>query len=211
MKFTSRILIVLLGALAAAPRVYAADSGGYLGFSYGFTQARDFDELVDITADIAADAGFTILGTSEDDSDKGLKIFGGYRINKNVALEAAWIDLGDYTGSIAAELLSFPVTLKLKGEVDGLAFAVIGRLPVNDRVSVFGKLGMFDWDTDFTLEAVGIYSESFDDGGTDPIYGIGLSYDVWDRVAIRVEWERFTDLGDEIDVDMLSLGISQRF
>lgn len=57
-------------------------------------------------------------------------------------------------------------------------------------------------------------SYSVKDSGTGLIYGIGALYanDSW---AVRLEWERFTDVGhsfnSETDLDIWSVGIEIRF
>jgi OOP family OmpA-OmpF porin len=52
--------------------------------------------------------------------------------------------------------------------------------------------------------------------GTGLSYGIGLQYDFTNTTGLRLDWERFADVGDEdktgqSDVDMLSAGLVFRF
>ena len=64
------------------------------------------------------------------------------------------------------------------------------------KVGVFGKVGMVMWDGD--LEALG---ETFSDDGTDPAYGIGARMK-FGSLEVRAEYEIFDF--DLADVDMLS-------
>ncbi len=85
-------------------------------------------------------AGF---GSSDDDvldeTDDGLKLFAGYRFHPNLAVEAAFVDLGEF------DVLIFPDAL----EQDGLAIELVSILPIGDkarslarRVSSIGKWGL---------------------------------------------------------------------
>ena len=136
--------------------------------------------------------GFS-LGSADDDvldeSDTGYKIFGGYTFNSNFGLEIAYVDLGSY----------------LDGYLDqyGVAFDVVGYLPVGNNFNILGKLGMFAWSVDVDA----IYAS---ETGTDLTYGLGVQYDFNNRLSIRGEWEAFDDvLGG--DVSLLSAGILYTF
>lgn len=116
-------------------------------------------------------------------------------MNPNIAFEAAWVDLGEVSGSVGGATVS--------AEVDGWTLAAKGILPLNEQFSVFGKLGMIRWDVEGGGAASGI-----DDDGTDLMYGIGAQYMFTDRVGIVGEWEWY-DIDD--DVDLLSIGVLIKF
>ena len=68
---------------------------GYVGLGLGSTKFDDVD-----TSDIKADCNFIIAaggtcGVSSDDSDTGYKIFGGWKVNPNFAVELSYADLGE--------------------------------------------------------------------------------------------------------------------
>lgn len=130
-----------------------------------------------------------------DDEDTSWKIFGGWQLNPNFAIEAGWVDFGEVSGSVGGSAVS--------AEFDGWTLAAKGVLPLNDQFSVFGKLGMVSWDVEGGGAASGI-----DDDGTDLLYGIGAQYMVTDRVGIVGEWEWY-DIDD--DVDLLSIGVLIKF
>ena len=135
-----------------------------------------------------------------DGSDTGFKLFGGYSFNDNFAVELAYLDGGapdDRFGNINVEL-----------EVSGLNASAVGRLPVSNTVSLFGKLGFASYDVEATASSGGL-SASEDDSDTALSYGVGASIGVADRFEVRVEWEA-------IDVDdgafsFLSVGGLVRF
>jgi len=153
----------------------------------------------------AANSGWFMgfnMGSAEVDtineSDLGYKFYGGY-LGENFGAEMAFAGLGDgYT----------PDNL----DVSGLSFEFIGRLPVSSSFSVLGKFGIFWWtvencDTGYYYYycPYGIY-----DDGTDLTYGLGLQYDLNDRVSIRGEWQEFEDVSGS-DISLLSAGLIYTF
>jgi len=145
---------------------------------------------------------FTITGISPsvDDKDAAWKLFGGYQANENLGFEAAFIDLGKVKGTGTGIT---PITVKSKG----VAFSVVGTVPVSDSTGAFGKIGLFSWNTD--VSAPGILAPMIDDSGVDLTYGIGAKFQFNKQVGVRLDWDRFK-LGDA-DTDMLSVGILFNF
>lgn len=167
-----------LFALGIAPAA-AQDTGFYVGAGVG--QA---------TTDLCDDLG--IGGVNCDDTDTGMKIFGGYKFNPNFGIEAGLVDLGEVsiTGPGGTATI----------EVDGFQFAAVGVYPINPKFSMFGKLGLYMWDASFSAPG---FSES--DDGTDLTFGVGVAWNFMRNLSLRGEWERF-DL-DDVDADLLSASI----
>lgn len=130
-----------------------------------------------------------------DDEDTSWKIFGGWELNRNIALEAAWVDLGEISGSIGGSAVS--------AEADGWTLAGKGMLPLNEQFGVFGKLGMIMWDVEGGGAASGL-----EDDGTDLMYGLGAQYMFTDQFGIVGEWEWY-DIDN--DVDVFSIGALIKF
>lgn len=134
--------------------------------------------------------GFS-LGSADDDvlseSDTGYKLFGGYTANQYLGVEIAFVDLGEYENGLLEQY--------------GVAFDVVGYLPVTNNFNVLGKLGMFAWTVD-----VGPFSND----GTDLTYGLGVQYDFTNRLSFRGEWEEFADISGG-DVSLLSAGVIYTF
>jgi OOP family OmpA-OmpF porin len=130
-----------------------------------------------------------------DDEDTSWKIFGGWELNRNIAVEAAWVDLGEISGSIGSSAVS--------AEADGWTLAGKATLPLNEQFGVFGKLGMIMWDVEGGGAASGL-----DDDGTDLVYGLGAQYMFTEQFGIVGEWEWY-DVDN--DVDMFSIGALFKF
>lgn len=159
--------------LIASATVHA--EGGYFGVSIGQTE-------VDIT-------GF-------DDGDS-VSITGGYRVNKNFAIEATYIDFGE------SEDDEPPIWTI---EADGFNFSAVGIIPVSEKVEVFGKVGMLMWDA--TLEEAG-FGELASDDGNDISLGFGVSAMLADQIGVVFEYQKF-DFDDD-DVTNLSIGARLKF
>jgi OOP family OmpA-OmpF porin len=158
-------------------------TGLYFGASAGIT-----------TADVCDDIGGP--GISCDDEDTGLKIFGGFGVNPNFAVELGWVDVGEATATGPGGTATL--------EADGFQFAAVGIFPIGQRFDVFGKIGMYMWDA-----SVSGPGGSVSDDGTDLMFGIGGTWKIGQRLGLRAEWERF-DV-DDIDIDLVSVGVTFSF
>ncbi len=81
----------------------------------------------------------------------------------------------------------------------------IGTLAVKDNLSVFGKLGFFNWDGD--VRTTGARDKSED--GTDPMLGIGAQFDVGKHLGVRTEYEHFNV--DSALIGFLSVSLVMKF
>jgi OOP family OmpA-OmpF porin len=144
-------------------------------------------------------------GGQVDGKDGAFKLFGGYQFNRNFALEAAIVDLGDmtYSGTFAGA----PVT---RGRVQnsGLNLSAVGVLPLGQSFVVFGKVGMFLWYSEAT-DVTGGFAFYSEEDGADLSVGLGASLALGQKVSLRAEWERF-DMSNT-DVDLVTVGITFRF
>ena len=160
----------LMGAMAAQ-----ADTqpGFYAGAGIGSTTVGDDD----------------LDGTGFDDSDTGFKVFGGYSFNENFGVEVSWFDFGE--GGVSAGTSSASVG------VTGLAASAVGRLPINQMFSVFGKLGFASYDVDLDFNNVpGFGSGHLSDSDSDMIYGVGAALRFGGNFEARLEYEALNVDGD---------------
>lgn len=197
-------------APAAKPKpAPAAISKWYIGASVG---QADYDlSESDFDAAFAA-AGFT-SATDIDDDDTGYKAFVGWQFHKNFAVELGYVDLGEY--DIDTNITA-PTTAAYSGdaEVDGFALSLVGSYPVTEKFSVLGRVGAYTWDVDSdgsTTVGATLVNLDVDDDGTDINFGVGAQYDFNKNFGLRAEYEVFSDVGDEDDINFLSAGIVYRF
>jgi len=160
-----------------------ADSGFYIGGSVG---------------DAAMSASDIDVGVDFDDSDTAGKIFVGYIVDMPVVdfgIEAAYVDFGAPSETILGE----------EFELDVTGLSAFGTLGVDwGLFGVFAKAGLVSWDADFIVDSVELGSED----GSDSAYGVGFRL-TFSSVEVRAEYEVF-DV-EEVDVDMVSVGVLWRF
>lgn len=188
----------LVLAWAASFPAAAQETGFYLGGAFGQTKSKGFcSDVTDVTV-------FFFGGSVQscDEKDNGFKIFGGYRVNRNFAVEGSYFDYGEFPARITVGGNSGTLT----GEATAWGVAAVGLLPVSDRFSLFGKAGLLF--TDLSVTAVGPGGVGVgDDEGSGLHFGVGGMFNLAGNIAIRAEWER----NDEADIDMMSIGVQVRF
>ncbi|MBF7052204.1 outer membrane beta-barrel protein [Halomonas sp. KAO] len=196
------IATAALATLVASPAFaqsyqYDSNEGPYIGAGLGHSET-DFD-----ISGYYRDRGYP--NTNTDDSDTGYKLFVGYQFNPNFAIEAGYVDFGEFTANENGG------SAKAKLSVDGFSAALVGKLPIQNGFSIFGKLGMIAWDADLN-ESDNTGSSSYGRDGSDPLFGIGAEYEV-ERILMRAEFERYdiSEDGEDFEIDLISASIGYRF
>lgn len=175
--------------LATLPVTAVADSGVYIGGSYG-------NASIDFGIDLPG------IPSEFDEDDSAFKAFLGYRFDLPMmflGVEGGYVDLGEPELSGATETLTIDSTgLNLWG-IAGLEAGL---------ADFFVKAGYIAWDADVTLtdNIGGSASDSAD--GSDLGYGIGIAFGIG-PVEVRGELEKYEF--DDADVTMLSIGFSYLF
>lgn len=218
--------VLAAAGLMGAAEVRAADTGFYVG---GLVGASSFDVneddlagLADVLSGLGLD--ITITGSSLDDSDVGFGAVVGYRFLPWFAAEARYVDLGEATyrarGTVSAvESAALPFDLALKAKVKGPALSVLGILPFAERWELYarGEVLFADTKIEGKIDVDGdTGSQSDSANSTDFGVGIGVGANLGEHWAVRAEYERFMDVGDEqetgeTDVDLASLQVLYRF
>ncbi len=222
MKFTKTsnklglaILIAIASPLAMADEAgWTDDSGWFMGANIG--QSRTTIDDPRITANLLAQ-GLTTTSIVDNNRDTGYKLFGGYQFNKYFGLEGGYFDLGQF-GFTSTTLPAGSLTGNVK--IQGLSVGAVGTLPLTERFSAFGRLGLnyAQSRTSFSSTGAGV--------GVAPLLpntsknqvnyklGLGLQYDFTPALGMRAEVERYRvndAIGNKGDVDLYSLGLIYRF
>jgi len=200
------LLLLALTAALGVTSAQAADTGFYIGGSFGQSQISDFSGS-DLDSELAT-LGITST-TTTDDSDSGWKVFAGYKIMKNLAVEGSYTNLGEAT---ARTVVTTPLagTFNTTLEFESWSISAVGILPLNDQFSLFARLGLNVWNLDGSTTGTGSGSAvTTGDDGADVVYGLGASYNFSQNLSLRGEWERYDFDGS--DVDLLSVGLAWAF
>lgn len=118
------------------------------------------------------------------------KVFAGYDITSNLAVEAAYHNIIKDTG---------PSPYKI--QATGMSASGLYNVPVAENLKVFGKAGVMAWS--LTDEHEGYYSYFYDKEGTDFLLGAGATYKLNENWGIRGEFEQ---IGGPLDAQMYSVG-----
>tara|TARA_R110002110_G_C13412231_1_gene713725 strand:+ start:419 stop:997 length:579 start_codon:yes stop_codon:yes gene_type:complete len=158
---------VLSASVFAAPVAFAQGSydrdvsGPYIKGSYG---------------------GYKSHGGDFDDSNDLYGVGLGYQFNEFFALEAAYIDFGNFGEDDA------------KGKLKGGSLVAIGRLPLTDSFSVYAKAGAF---------AAALDVDAFDEDETyddvSPVVGAGVDFRITEHLTTFLEYNRYNVDIDEDD------------
>lgn len=146
-------------------------------------------------------------GVTCDDTDTAFKLYGGYRINSNLAAELGYADLGKakITGPGGTDELgatAWDLTALLAAPIGGSGF------------SVFGRLGGYAGEVKLSGPDNGKKSS------TGLTFGFGGEYDFARNLGVRAEWQRYakmkarndaTGAEDDGDVDAITVGLLYRF
>ena len=195
----------------AGPLAVAQDSGWYGGLNLGQSRSKIDDPRI-INGLLAG--GFNSATITDDNRDRGGKIFGGYQLNRYFAVEGGYFDLGKF-GFTANTVPIGSLTGDIK--IKGVNLDLLGMLPISEKFSAFGRVGVTRAEARDTFTATGLVRllrTSANQRETNAKYGLGLQYAFTDRLGMRAEVERYRindAVGNNGDIDLASLGIVYRF
>ena len=181
---TSRMLAMAIASLAAASAVHAQ---WYVGGALGHSEFNDGN-------------GTLQAGAGSDQSDTGYKLYGGYTLNRNMAVEAGYVQHGKFTLTNAGT----PFGIKSHGWfIDG-----VGLMPVNNAWTLRGKVGLIHGRS----KTFGL-PPNYSDSGNDWRFGAGVAYALNPKMQVVAEWERsrYRAWNDKASVDLLSIGMTYGF
>jgi OmpA-OmpF porin, OOP family len=166
--------LALIATLAA---VSAHAEGLYAGGSLGLSHYK----------------GDSLFGSSTDSSDTALKLYGGYGITPNFAVESGYSRIGKFKSSLGDLRAS------------GLYVDAVGLLPLGNGFTALGRAGLFNGKLDSSFAG--------SDRGTSLKIGAGVQYDLANNIGVRGEWERyrFDALNTKTNADVYSVGLNYKF
>jgi OOP family OmpA-OmpF porin len=196
--------------LLATSNAMAENTGWYVGANMGQSQATIDDAR--ITNGLFAN-GLTSQNINGINRDLGYKVFAGYKINKNFAIEAGYFYLGQFGFNTNTTPLG---TLSGETKLNGLNLDALGILPVTEKLSVFGRIGVTHTqanDSFVGTGAVNVLNPNPSSRDTNLKAGLGLQYALNDALTVRAEIERYRindAVGNKGDVDILTVGLIYR-
>jgi OmpA-OmpF porin, OOP family len=193
LRFSAFLIVATLALGAVSTPALPQDAGWFIGVAGGQSKVRDTCPLPGIECD---------------DKGNAWRAFAGYQFNPYIGFEIGYADLGK------AAALSFPGVFATKFEPTAIDTTLFVALPITQQLSVFVKGGVFRWDLDATTTGVGAGKIKSD--GTDTTWGMGAKYNFSNNFALRLEWQRFKDVGDPVvtgqaDMEVYLVGLVYKF
>ena len=204
-------ILGLVGCAAMSSAFAADDTSWYMGGNIGQSRAKIDD------ARIAPNLPGT-ASISDDNKGNAFKLFGGYQFNKNFAVEGGYFNLGQfgYTATTVPPTLAGSLNGKIK--LQGLNLDAVGMLPLADKFSVFGRLGLQYAQAKDTFSSTGVVAAPVNPSPSKNALnykaGVGAQYDFSQSLGLRAEAERYRindAIGNTGDINMYSLGLVYRF
>jgi opacity protein-like surface antigen len=184
MKSKTLWLASLAAVFMAIPGIAAADSGFFVGGSFGSATIDDGFDDVNLDTDTSA-----------------YRFVGGYQFSDLFGLEIGYQDFGDFDENLIISPISSLISISAEGWTAGGTL----DLPLSDNFSLFGRGGVFFWEADVSIDGFSINVPSDE----NPYYGAGARLKVSSNLSLIGDWSRF-EL-DEVDTDVFSIGLQYRF
>ena len=197
------VLASLLGTGARAQE----SSYPYMGLSLGQSRAN-IDEPR-ITAGLLG-AGLATTGIRSNEREAAFKLFGGYQLTPNFAVEAGYFSLGTF-GFRATTVP--PGTFDGRIRLQGLNLDLVGTWPMTERLSLLGRVGAQYAQAQDRFRGTGAVAISNPNPSrreTNYKLGAGLQYEINPSMLVRGEVERYRindAVGNHGDVNVVSLSL----
>jgi OOP family OmpA-OmpF porin len=134
----------------------------------------------------------TLNGNPTSGSALSGKLYGGYQLNQNFAVEAGVTELGAVNNAA--------------GQTDsyGTFVDAVGILPLSPQWSLLGRAG---------VAHMAVNTPTGNDGGNGLKVGLGAEYALTKAVAVRGEWERYevVGFGNRPSADQFTVGLKVGF
>ena len=210
MKIVS--LVVLTGVLSCNS-VYAGSFifGGNFGIATGGENATSLNNQLE-------DKGFTAKATTSGDIRTAWQTYVTYQFHPKWGIELAYVDLGEATISFTGIEDDIGDILDGIGDnhprsAQGVKLAATYRFELNKNLQLQGKLGVFNWQTNYTFSGKKVTGElvkrDVSLSGSDISFGLGLVHKLSNNISAHLDWD-FYSIDREV-VNMFSFGVSYLF
>lgn len=204
-------LLAAIAFTAALPGT-TARAQGYIGFALG--NALMGPSLAEDSINYWNDITYGRPGTCvsaycapQKEGSGAAKLFGGYGISPNFAVEGFAAHLGSF-GSSAND--GAGVASYVSADIGTIGVAAVGIIPHSAGAGAFsGKIGLHSWSVDGSVDLLdtgpggGTMTGGYSRSGTDMMFGIGSEFAIDSNATLRIELELF-DVNTE-DSDMAVL------
>src|ERR1019366_5366934 len=206
-KILRLLTLAGLGSVVATASFAQEDSYLYGGLSIGQSRAKIDENRIPASL---LGSGLTTTSMSRDESSVAYKLFGGYQMNRDFAIEGGYFDLGKFGFTSTTTPAG---TLNGRIKLRGLNLDLVGTLPLTDRFSAIARVG----------GQFASARDNFSGGGAISVLnpnpsksefnykaGLGLQYEFSRSFLMRAEAERYRindAVGNHGDINLYSLSL----
>lgn len=166
-KITS-LCVALVGTMGANV-AQAEDGRFYLGLNAGQAEARKYCENI----------------VNCDSADNSMRSEVGYQFNNAFSAELGYSSFGTLFNAKNN-------TINAKQDASALTISGLGSMPVSERISMFGRLGLARYNVSNSGTVQGVAVE--DGHSTKPYLGAGMKFDLDRNWMLRAEYQLYTDI-----------------
>ena len=195
-----------VAGLVGTQAAFAGDSGWYvLGASGQTFGGSDKSSLANV---LTSSGGIGFSSNLSRPTVYNLDL--GYQLNKNIAFEGGYIGLNNETYTAFGGNLPTPVSLSVG--ISGWNAKVVGILPVADKFSLLGKVGVAEIKESINGTALGAVISTIS-SITDITYGVGAKYDFNENIAGRIDLDRYSvgSTSNNLQESVWTVGIAYKF
>lgn len=223
---------LLIAGLCAAGAASAQQTPFYVGASAGASRL-DFDFTGQVQT--LSTPGFLPVTRASltDKEGSAYKLTLGYQALPWLGVELDYVDLGKFANSYEFSGLG-RFTRQGRYELDGFNLSAVITHPIDEKLSLHGRLGAFR--SNYKYSETGENFPAFQPSSEPPIhrfvapdlkdtsfsFGVGGLYKVNANLGVRLDWDRYTKIGNPIannetsngkfdNVDLFTVGLVWRF
>lgn len=212
---SAAILLASVGATFLSTAAFAADPGSdlYIGGSMALNRPSNLGGKID--SSLSNQGVTSTTSASNGSTNPGLHL--GYRLNPNFAVEATYDRVGsvNLNSSVTAPAADTAVG---SWKSRGLGLHVLGIQPIDQQLSVFGRVGVEQWRTSLNLASNAAGATNVNTVGTNMslALGAGAAYAITPKVDLTGELTRYSRVGNasttgQAGLNAFSVGVRYHF
>ena len=225
--FVVLFLLVSVNSVMAS-RFYMGANVGMAALDPSFTI---IDTSLDPTVPPNANPGIPNVMFSKDyraadDTSASGSVFVGYKLGKDIAIEFGYTVVSESEADqrpLDDGVVATDLQVNESVEIDFTHVAFIGLWPVADNWAMRARLGLANWDFNYSQALIDLNdvdfgrTEAYSDSGIDFFYGVGMSYGLSEKLELRADIDmysfkpEFTNVNVESDMPLFSIGAIYHF
>lgn len=210
------VMSLAVASALISTQSFATDTklvGPYAGVELGYSKVES--DAQSTANSLLNEVGGAVTVTQDTSVAIG-RLFGGYNINENVAVELGYIRTGDVSqraSGVAGN--SVPYTASADVSVSGVDYSILLRPSIASGWNgLFGRVGghYLEASADYSITAIGSASGNISNKGSGFLVGLGYETSIADNVGFRAGYTHYSNLaGDDGYANVFSIGVLRKF